>query len=437
MEGTGRNHRRLSLGDGGVRLHESHAKADEQAHTSRQPVSPGWLARHNADVERIAQEKRIQHSRPPDSIAVRMRALNNRVGIRETNLARAALATTSPRRIRSPHSSSSISLLSNSSPPRSSSPRSPRHETATETQASTYRVSQRASLKDLDKRISGADYVRSLQSLESKLKHPSPMIQLRARNTVDSLVRKQSTSPRSSRTGRLSGAEFIKQLQDPSLRESDRSGASQPQGQKQEQQAVQWSETVAEREAPIPTTSAPSTPEREPVSDFHTPTRDPGPAAATTASSFSEWFAQNEGGGSFPSAPASAALPLVPRSEPEPELEPEQTVNSARNSAALEVTTAPSFSEWFAQSEGSGSFPSASASAASPIVPRTIVPRSEPRLQSLPNTEAQLSLQPWSPPPAVPPPAVPPLRFDQGDNALHNRAQVPRATATVPHLGLQ
>ena len=93
--------RRRSLGysEAGEQLHVSFGDEDEvtsgaKEEVMREPISPGWLARDRAK-QQVAREKQRQRSRL-DSIAVRARAMNTRVEIREADSVRAARATQAP-----------------------------------------------------------------------------------------------------------------------------------------------------------------------------------------------------------------------------------------------------------------------------------------------------------------------------------------------------
>lgn len=313
--------RRRSLGysDAGVRLNVSFGEDD--ADRTREPISPGWLARDRAKQQQIAREQQRQRSHP-DSMVVRARAMNNRVGIRESDSVRFARASPRVRGSAAPSSS-----------PRASSPRSPgaaprapatargprapataRGKLPLSAHAHTARPwgSQRAvgtKTEDLWKRSSATEYVRSLQSLSETLNHPRPLVQVTARRSIDAIVRKDPTGATATATGRMSAAEFVKKLQDTSLR-SDQFcdvDASKP----------PWREPKQKVES-VPKVTAPKL---EPPSGFRTPPRDAAPVTAQTASSFSEWYAANRTGGS-PRSTSPAPSPTAPKPEPEPEPEP-------------------------------------------------------------------------------------------------------------------
>lgn len=308
--------RRRSLGysDAGVRLNVSFG--EDEADSARGPISPGWYARDRAKQQQIAREQQSQRSRP-DSMAVRARAMNNRVGIRESDSVRFARASPRTRGSAAPSSS-----------PRAPSPRSPRAaprasatacgklSLAAHAHTARPRASQRAvgkTTEDLWKRSSATEYVRSLQSLSETLNHPHPLVQVTTRRTIDAIVRKDPTGATTTATGRMSAAEFVKKLQDTSLRSDQLYGgeASQP----------PWREPKQQVES-VPQATAP---ELEPPPGFRTPPRDAAPVTAQTASSFSEWYAANRSGGSPRSSPALS--PIVPKPAPEPEPEPEPRLN--------------------------------------------------------------------------------------------------------------
>eukprot|EP01043_Picozoa_sp_COSAG02_P029642 COSAG02_NODE_1855_length_10650_cov_4.154677_4_plen_384_part_00 len=288
--------RRRSLGysDAGVRLNVSFGEdeASPAAGVTREAISPGWLARDRAKQDQVAREKQGARVRT-DSIAVRARAMNNRVGIRETDSVRFARA--SPRHVHRGTGTSSPRS------PRSASTAASAHgkPASAHKHAARPRIhgSQRAvgkTTEDLWRRSSATEYVRSLQSLSDTLNHPRPLVQVTARQSIDSVVRKERASAATTATGRMSAAEFVKKLQDSTSVRSDRAGSSQPPWRERKQKVESVSQVAA-----------PSTPEPEPsrALEFRTPPRDAAPVTAQTASSFSEWYAAN-------------------KSEPEPEPEP-------------------------------------------------------------------------------------------------------------------
>ena len=314
--------RRRSLGysDAGVRLNVSFGEdeASPAAEVTRDPISPGWLARDRAKQERVAREKQGARVRT-DSIAVRARAMHNRVGIRETDSVRFARA--SPRHVprgtgtsspRSPRSARTATLAASA---RGKPASAHKHAARSRVHGSQRAVGK--TTEDLLRRSSATEYVRSLQSLSDTLNHPRPLVQVTARQSIDSVVRKERASAATTATGRMSAAEFVKKLQESSSVRSDRAGASQPPWRERKQKVESVSQVAAPR-TPEPSPS--------PALEFRTPPRDAAPVTAQTASSFSEWYAAKHG---------------VPEPEPEPEPEPKPEPRSDMGTQLLLQPASP------------------------------------------------------------------------------------------------